>query len=77
MTERPGRFDGLWARVQEAGVVVGVHGCVLAYGDTYSPPGVFTPLNALTPMQRLFEVDRQVMDTLGSLEPAMYPQQKT
>jgi len=61
------RFDGFWARVNEAGVPVGVHGCVVAYGDTYSPARVFTQLNALTPMQRLFEVDRQVMDTLGSL----------
>ena len=61
------RFDGFWARVNEAGIPIGIHGCVVAYGDTYSPPGVFTQLNQLTPMQRLFEVDRQVMDTLGSL----------
>jgi predicted TIM-barrel fold metal-dependent hydrolase len=61
------RFDGFWARVQEAGVAVGIHGCAVAYGDTYSPPDVTTALMMQTATQHLLEVDRQVMDTLASL----------
>lgn len=62
------RFDPFWARVNEAGITVGIHGGdagMQAYVATWEPAGKFQAFRS-TPFQMISTHEKQIFDTMAA-----------